>query len=217
VVTAQATVARDQAALNQARANANVNLTEVDGLINEAGDSIAVARNNPDRTNAFIALAAAEFSYRTTLAALLVIQQTLTLTTLCAPDDGVVTAIIGTIGSLPGAVDNLVPPGGLEIQSDHGATTFIQITDTSHVNRIQTYVDESDIANVHVGQAVTFTLKAYGNHQFTGNVIQIAPNGLGYPGMPTSVRYLTIVAINGSSIGSYQLYHHMTANVTIAT
>jgi multidrug efflux pump subunit AcrA (membrane-fusion protein) len=213
VVTARGTVAQDLAALRQAKANANVNLVAVIGRIHEARAAIEVARTDPDRTNAFIALTAAEYTYRVALATLLVAQQTLALTNLYAPHDGVVTAVIGTIGGIAGAVDNLVPAGGLEIQSDHGGLTFIQITDTHHVDRIHAYVDETEISKVYLGQPVTFTLKAYGNHQFSGHVIRIAPNGLGYPGMPTSVKYLTVIAIDGNSIDSHALYHHMTASV----
>ncbi|GCE21500.1 HlyD family secretion protein [Dictyobacter kobayashii] len=217
VVTAQGTVAKDRAALQQAQANADVDLTAVAGRINEARASIDVARLNPDRTNALIALTSAEYLYRTSLAALLVIEETIQLLTLRAPHAGTVTAIIGTIGGQPGAVDNLVPAGGLEIQSDHGGLTFIQLTDTTRVNRIQTYVDETDIQKVRLDQGVSFTLKAYGTHKFSGHVIQIAPNGLGYPGTTTSVKYLVIVQVDDSGGGSYAFYHHMTANVTIST
>ncbi|GCE07268.1 HlyD family secretion protein [Dictyobacter aurantiacus] len=214
VITAQGTVAKDRAALKQARANADVNLTDINGRIVEARDSIDVARTNPDVSNAYIALAAAEFTYRTSLATLLTDERLLALTVMHAPHPGVITAVIGTVGGVPGAVTNLVPAGGLESQGVHGGLTFIQITDTSCVNRVLTFVDETDIPKVHQGQGATFTLKAFGSHQFSGHVITMSPNGLGYPGSQTSIKYQVIVAIDGDSVGSYDLLSGMTANVS---
>ncbi|GLV60660.1 hypothetical protein KDH_74790 [Dictyobacter sp. S3.2.2.5] len=214
VVTARGTVAKDRAALQQARANADVNLTNVEGLIVEAADNIDVARTNPEVETALRDLGNDEFTYRTALATLLVNQKLLSLTALCAPHPGVVTAVIGTVGGVPGAVTNLVPAGGVEIQSVHGGLTFIQITDASNVNRVLTFVDETDIPKIHQGQGVTFTVKAFGTHQFTGHVITMAPNGIGYPGSPTSIKYQVIVAIDGDSAGSYSLLTGMTANVS---
>lgn len=217
VVTAEGTVEKDRAALQQAKANANVALTANNGLIVEAADGIDVARTDPEIARAFRDLAIDEFEYRTALATLLIHERELYLLDLRAPHPGVVTAVIGSVGGQPGALTNFTPAGGIENQSEHGGLTFIQITDTSNVSRILTYVDETDIPKVRVGQGVTFTVKAYGNHQFSGSVLLIAPNGLGYPSTPTSIRYPVIVAINGSSVGSYTFYQNMTATVSINT
>jgi multidrug efflux pump subunit AcrA (membrane-fusion protein) len=219
VVTAQGTVDKDNEALNQACANAKVNLTAVNGRISAAKAGISVARDNPDRTNAILSLTSAEFTYKTSLAALLIAQENLALTTLRAPHDGIVTAIIGTIGGQPGAINNLVPAGGLEIQSEHGGLTFIQLIDTSHINQVLTYVDETDIAKIRIGQTVSFTLKAFKDHPLTGTINTIAPNGLGFPGttMPADTKFPVIVSINTQSTDSLNLYSGMTGTVSITT
>ncbi|GHO85687.1 HlyD family secretion protein [Dictyobacter formicarum] len=217
VITAQGTVEKDRAALRQAKANADVALTANNGLIVEAADNIDVARTDPEIARAVRDLTIDEFVYRTALATLLVHEKELYLLDLRAPHPGVVTAVIGSVGGQPGALTNFVPAGGIELQSEHGGLTFIQLTDASNVSRVLTYVDEADISKVRVGQKVSFTLKAYGNHQFSGSVILIAPNGVGYPGMQTSIRYPVVIAIDGSSVGSNALFQGMTATVSINT
>jgi multidrug efflux pump subunit AcrA (membrane-fusion protein) len=219
VVIAQGTVDKDKAALKQANADADVNLVAVNGRIAIAKDNIAVAQDDPERTNAILALTSAEFTYRTSLATLLIAQENLALTTLRAPHDGVVTAIIGTIGSQPGAVNNLVPAGGVEIQSNHGGFTFIQLTDTAHINQVLTYVDETDIAKIRTGQTVSYTLRAFKDHPLTGTIIAIAPNGLGFPNaaIPQDTKFPVIVSINPQSTDELNLYSGMTGTVLITT
>jgi Multidrug resistance efflux pump len=218
VEVAEDTVKKDQVALDQAIANAHVNLVAVNGRIDVTAAAIEAAADSADvdRLNAVLSLKAAEFTHRTALAALLVAERNLALTVLRAPHDGVVSAIIGTIGGQPGAVNNLVPAGGLEIQSDHGGLTFIQLVDTSRFNRVLAYVDETDIPKVHVGQAASFTLKALGNRQFTATVKEIAPNGLGYPNT-ANTKFPVILDIDNQGMGYPTLYSGMTGTFSIAT
>ncbi|GCF10820.1 HlyD family secretion protein [Dictyobacter arantiisoli] len=215
VVTAQGTVRKDEAALQQAFANADVSLVAAAGRIAEAAASIQVAQANPDRSNAFLSLTAAEFTYRTSLANLLIAEQLLSFTALRAPHDAVVTAIIGSIGGQPGAVNNLVPSGGLEIQSDHGGLTFIQLVDIDHINAIQCFVDETDISKVQFGQTAVFTLKALGKRKLTGTVNEISANGLGYPNT-TNTRFPVFISIPPESTHDSGLFSGMTGNVVIS-
>jgi multidrug efflux pump subunit AcrA (membrane-fusion protein) len=217
VVRAQGMVKEDQAALNQAYANANVNIVAVNGRIKEASAGITVAQDDPGIANAYLSLAAAEDTYRIALAALLVAEENVEFTTLRAPHAGVVSAIIGTIGGQPGAVNNLVPAGGVEIQSDHGGLTFIQIVDTANIDEVLSYVDENDIQKIHVGQVVDFTLKANANERFSGSISAIAPNGLGFPTttLPADSRFPVIISIGNQSHNGLNLYSGMTGTVSI--
>src|SRR5205823_972051 len=86
-------------------------------------------------------------------------QHNLDNATLKAPHDGVVTAINGAVGGTPGA-------GGA---GGSGSSAFIQIVDASAL-QIQANVNESDIAGVSVGQAVQFTVSAYGTRAFNGKI-----------------------------------------------
>ena len=219
VMTAQGTVDKDKDELNQANANANVNLTAVNGRISAAKAGINVARDNPDRTGAILALTSAECAYRNALSTLLIAQEDLAFTTLRAPHDGVVTAIIGTIGGQPGAINNLVPAGGVEVPGDHGGLTFIQLIDTSHMDQVLTYVDETDITKIRVGQTVSFTLKAFKDHPLTGTIDTIVPNGFGFPNATTPVdtKFPVIVSINTKGTDSLKLYSGMTGTALITT
>ncbi|HET7641340.1 MAG TPA: efflux RND transporter periplasmic adaptor subunit, partial [Ktedonobacteraceae bacterium] len=89
--------------------------------------------------------------------------------TLRAPHAGVVTAINGTIGGTPGA-----PANG---SGSSSGSFFIQVVDLSTL-QIQANVNESDTANLKVGDTVQFTVNAYGDRQFKGTVSAISPNGV---------------------------------------
>src|SRR5258708_887500 len=123
--------------------------------------------------------------------------------TLRAPHAGVVTAINGTIGGTPGA-----PANG---SSNSSGSFFIQVVDLSSL-QVQANVNESDTANLKVGDTVQFTVNAYGDRQFKGTVSAISPNGVTSSNV---VTYPVTIDVNMQSAKDANLLPNMTANVTI--
>jgi HlyD family secretion protein len=123
--------------------------------------------------------------------------------TLRAPHAGIVTAINGTIGGTPGA-----PANG---SSNSSGSFFIQVVDLSSL-QVQANVNESDTANLKVGDTVQFTVNAYGDRQFKGTVSAISSNGVTSSNVAT---YPVTIDVNMQSAKGANLLPNMTANVTI--
>lgn len=119
--------------------------------------------------------------------------------TLIAPHNGVVTAINGVVGGMPG---NGVSNSG-----------FITIMDSSSL-QVQANVNESDIGGVKVGQAAQFTVSAYGNRTFKGNVSAISPLG---QNVSNVVTYPVLINVDMKSLNEANVLPGMTANVSITT
>ncbi len=124
--------------------------------------------------------------------------------TLRAPHAGVVTVINGTVGGTPG-----VPLNGSSSAS--GGNYFIQIVDLSSL-QIVANVNESDTANLKVGDPVLFTIDAYGDRQFKGVVEAISSNGVTSSNV---VSYPVIIDVDTKSLQGANLLPGMTAAVTI--
>ena len=123
--------------------------------------------------------------------------------TLRAPHAGIVTVINGTVGGTPGTP--------LNASSGSGGNYFIQIVDLSSL-QIVANVNESDTANLKVGDAVQFTVDAYGNRQFQGTVAAISSDGITSSNV---VSYPVMVDVTARSIQGANLLPGMTAAVTI--
>lgn len=132
-------------------------------------------------------------------------QDNLNNATLLAPHDGVVTAINGAVGGTPG---NSVGSAGAS-----GTSGFITIVDSSSL-QIQANVNESDIGGVKVGQAVQFTVSAYGTRTFNGSVSAISPLG---QNVSNVVTYPVLVNVDMKSLQGANVLPGMTANVSITT
>ncbi len=130
-------------------------------------------------------------------------QHNLDNATLKAPHDGTVTQVNGTVGGTPG-----VPATG---GTSAAGGTFIQIVDLSAL-QIVANVNESDIANVQVGEPVTFTVNAYGSQRFAGKVSAIPPSG---QTVSNVVSYPVTIDIDPKSLKGAHLLPSMTGNVTI--
>jgi len=210
IVTAQAMVTRFQAAVKQAIANANVTLTTAQGAVSSASAAIVVANFAPDLLVAAKDLVTLQHELVEAVALLRTAQLNLAInTTLVAPHDGVVTAINGTVGGVPGPRVNIAPKAiG---SADSGV--FIQLVDLSHVDRILLDVSDADIMKVKVGQHVQFTVNAYANRQFSGTVSAISPNGVV---LGTEMAYPVIVNTAPESIKGATLFPNMAASATIA-
>ena len=125
-------------------------------------------------------------------------QHNLDAATLTAPHSGVITAINGSIGSTPGGSAS----GG-----------FITITDMSALNVLLS-VNEADIGHVARGDLVKFTVDAYGNRVFRGQVDSITQSGQTSNNI---VTYPVSISVDSSSLQGANLIPGMTANATITT
>src|SRR5205085_3317726 len=74
-------------------------------------------------------------------------------------------------------------------------------------------VNETDVANLKVGDSVRFTVSAYANQRFSGTVSAISPNG---QTVSNVVTYPVTIDVDMSSLNGANLLPGMTANVTIA-
>jgi multidrug efflux pump subunit AcrA (membrane-fusion protein) len=129
-------------------------------------------------------------------------QHNLDAATLTAPHSGVITAINGSIGSTPGGGSSGSASGG-----------FIAITDMSALNVLLS-VNEADIGHVARGDLVRFTVDAYGNRTFRGQVASITQSGQTSNNI---VTYPVSMSVDSSSLQGANLIPGMTANATITT
>ncbi|OLB36934.1 MAG: hypothetical protein AUH05_12645 [Ktedonobacter sp. 13_2_20CM_53_11] len=134
-------------------------------------------------------------------------QHNLDNATLTAPHAGVVTAINGAVGGMTTGGGSGSSGGG----GGGSAEGFIQIVDRSSL-QVQANVNESDIGGVAVGQAVSFTVNAYGSRTFHGTVGAIAPLGQNASNV---VTYPVTINVDMKSIPGANVLPGMTASVTI--
>ena len=113
-------------------------------------------------------------------------------TTLTAPFDGVVADVASNVGE------------------QIGSAPVLTLVDPKSV-RIDATVDESDVANIAVGQPATITFDALPNYQANGKVIAISPAGTSTQGV---VSYLVSVAVTNPD---RTLPDGMSATVSIET
>lgn len=111
-------------------------------------------------------------------------QDNLNAATLTAPHAGVITAINGSVGSMPGRGS-----------ATSGSSGFIEITDLSALN-VLLNVNEADMGHVAPGDPVQFTVDAYGNRSFRGQVSAITQNGQTNNSI---VTYPVLVSVNSSN------------------
>lgn len=211
VTTAEAQVTKDRAAIAQVSTTAKLAVTNAQGQVAITWAHVLVATYDPDLLVAAQDVAQAREGLTVALEQLQTAQLYLTTNTvLLAPGDGIVTAINGTVGSLPGIRTNIAPRG----ISSADTSVFIQLVDLSHVNQLLLNINETDIMKVKVGQHVQFTLKAYADRQFSGIVSAISPNGV-Y--IENAMTYPVIVSIAPESMKGVTLFPNMTtATVSIA-
>ncbi len=122
-------------------------------------------------------------------------QATLGRTTITAPIDGIV-------------IDRQIEPGQTVASGLNVAVLFTLAQDMSRVQALVT-VDEADIGSVRVGQTVRFTVDAFPDDNFTGQVTQIRV----LPTTESSVVAYTVV-VEADNPGE-RLLPGMTANADI--
>ncbi|HEY7788901.1 MAG TPA: efflux RND transporter periplasmic adaptor subunit [Vicinamibacterales bacterium] len=111
---------------------------------------------------------------------------------------------------IAGTVASVATQEGETVAAAFAAPTFVTII-ADHALELVAMVDETDIAHVRPGEAVTFTTEAYPDVDFTGTVWQVAPTATIVSGV---VNYAVSIAIHGSQA---RLKPGMTANVVIRT
>ncbi len=118
--------------------------------------------------------------------------------TMTAPGNAIVAAINGIVGQNAGS---------------SSTTPFMVLLDTSGFT-ITAAVNEADIANVQVNQAVRFTTTAYPALTFRATVASVGMVGTTTSGV---VSYPVTLTVNMASVGTAHLYPGMTATATITT
>ncbi len=205
---AQAKITNDQQSVTSAMAQANSNNTTAQNTVNAATSSLATAQAMAATsvTSQQGLVKTAQSTLQTNLVALQTAQHNLANATLLAPHEGIVTTINGTVGGTPGA-----PASASVTTSSASGNTFIQIADVSTL-QVLAAVNESDTANLKVGDPARFTVSAYGNRLFTGTVSAISPVG---QTVSNVVSYPVTIDVNKDDLQNTNLLPGMTASVTI--
>src|SRR6266496_823240 len=206
--TAQNTVNSAQKSVTSTMATSTSNNAAAQGKVTSDQQSVtsAVAMANLSNTTAQNTVNTAQRQLQTNLVALQTAQHNLANATLLAPHDGIVTTINGTVGGTPGA-----PSSASATTSSASGNTFIQIADISTL-QVLAAVNESDTANLKVGDPARFTVSAYGNRLFTGTVSAISPIG---QTVSNVVSYPVTIDVNKDDLQNANLLPGMTASVTI--
>ncbi len=110
-----------------------------------------------------------------------------------------------------GTVLNRNVSEGQTVASSFSTPTLFSIAKDLTKMQIRASVDEADIGNVKVGQKATFTVDAFPNETFNGNVSEVRLQ----PTVSSNVvNYTTMINADNSSL---KLKPGMTANITIYT
>src|SRR6266705_1208539 len=205
VATAKAQVKTATQSLDTAKAQAAANNATAQGQVNTAAQqyNTALAQANVSNSTANSQVGTAQGQLQTALQQLKTAQDNLRNATLKAPHDGTVSILNGNVGGTPGA------PSGSSTTSS--GVTFIQIVDATAL-QVVANVNETDTANLQVGQTAQFTVNAYGQRLFTGTVSAIAPNG---QTVSNVVTYPVTIDVDPSDLKGARLLPGMTANVTV--
>lgn len=210
VSTAQSKISSDQKTLASTQAQSDSSNTTAQGQVNTAQSQVNTAQANAGSTDTTAQgqVNTAQSQVNTALVGLQTAQHNLDNATLTASHDGIVAVVNGTVGGTPGASSTST---SATTASGGGGGTFVQIIDTS-VLQVLASVNESDAANLKVGEPVQFTVSAYGDRLFRGTVSAISPNG---QTVSNVVTYPVTIDVDMSSAQGVNLLPGMTANVTI--
>src|SRR6266487_1041157 len=210
--TAQAKVSSDQQALTLSEAQASSSNTTAQNAVNTASKALASAQASADASNTSLQgmVNSAQSTLQSALVGLQTAQHNLANATLLAPHAGIVTTINGTVGGTPGVSSSSSSSSTPSI-SGVGGGTFIQIADTSTL-QVLAAVNESDTANLKVGEPAQFTVSAYGNRIFTGTVSAISPFG---QTVSNVVTFPVTIDVNKDDLQNANLLPGMTASATI--
>ena len=209
--TAQAKVSSDQVNLTLTEAQANSSNTTAQNAVATAAKSLASAQASADASNTSLQgmVNSANSTLQSALVGLQTAQHNLDNATLLAPHAGIVTTINGTVGGTPGVSSSSTSTSTRWRRRWGG--TFITIADTSTL-QVLASVNESDTANLKVGEPAQFTVSAYGSRIFTGTVSAISPLG---QTVSNVVTFPVTIDVNKDDLQNSNLLPGMTASATI--
>jgi HlyD family secretion protein len=75
---------------------------------------------------------------------------------------------------ISGVVSTVATQEGETVAASFAAPTFVTLLDLTKLE-VWSYVDETDIGRIHIGQQARFTVDTYGDHEFSGEVSSIHP------------------------------------------
>ena len=214
---AQAKVASDQDALAVTEAQASSSNTTAQNAVNTATSGLTTAQTSASSSITTLqgTANAAQSTLQSALVGLQTAQHNLANATLLAPHAGIVTTINGTVGGTPGVSSSSASSSttgtGTGTGTGAGGGTFITIADTSTL-QVLASVNESDTANLKVGEPAQFTVSAYGNRIFTGTVSAISPLG---QTVSNVVTFPVTIDVNKDDLQNSNLLPGMTASVSI--
>ena len=196
LLSAQATVAQNNASLQEARATL-ARLEEVAQL--SGGKVPSKAELDTGRANLARAeanLAAAKAAVTQAQANLSTNATNLAKATIRSPIDGVV-------------LTRTVEPGS-SVAASLQAVTLLTIAQDLHQMKISVNVDEADVGQVQTGQRATFTVAAQAGRQYPAKITRVA---YGSTTTDNVITYTTEMAVNNDDLS---LRPGMTATATIA-
>jgi multidrug efflux pump subunit AcrA (membrane-fusion protein) len=124
--------------------------------------------------------------------------------------DAEVQLSYGTIRApISGTIASVTTQQGETVTASLNAPTFITIIDLNRLE-VDTYVDETDIGKVKVGQEATFTVASFPDKDFKGKVMAIYPKAIIQDNV---VYYITIISADNPE---GLLRPEMTATVNIS-
>ena len=89
-------------------------------------------------------------------------------------DAGIQLAFVRITAPIGGVIASVSTYEGETVAANFAAPTFVTIVDLSRLE-IQSYVDETDIGKINVGQKVSFRVDAYAGSELSGTVRAIYP------------------------------------------
>jgi multidrug efflux pump subunit AcrA (membrane-fusion protein) len=124
--------------------------------------------------------------------------------------DAEVQLSYGTIKApISGTIGSVTTQQGETVTASLNAPTFITIIDLSRLE-VDTYVDETDVGKVKVGQEAAFTVASFPDKDFKGKVMAIYPKAIIQDNV---VYYITIISADNPE---GLLKPEMTATVNIS-
>ena len=114
------------------------------------------------------------------------------------------------LAPIAGVVASVSTQEGETVAASFAAPTFLTLLDPARLE-VWAYVDETDIGRIHVGQAASFTVDTYGDHEFDGRVTDVYPTA---EIRDNVVNYVTVVRFRPPR--DRVLRPEMTTNVRVA-
>jgi len=199
----QASLANAQTGVAQANAQATATLQsaqaqtdQANGALKSAQASYALTVAPPDPAD----VAVAKAQVVNAQAAFDTAQANRDAATLTAPAAGTVAAVNGAVGQFVS--------GGPVATGDTALFTLVDLNDL----QVTAQVNEADIAKVKLGDAVTYTVSAFPDTDFTGKVLSIQPIGTVVQNVVNYAVTCSIQSTKGAA-----LYSGMTAAATIVS